>query len=210
MHKKYNHFIILSVVLFSIFAVYSYFDNQLKSEAAGDGSLTSSLGSVGVVPVSDTNKTSEDTAFLMKLNSLTRIRIDTSLFSNQSFNLLNDNNIKLEPVPYGRINPFAPTEERIIISKTISNVITNPATLISDKSAVLNGGIEGPTSSNIYFEYGKTQSLGKITSKVIPSLIGNFASNISGLDPATTYYFRSVAVVNGKQSFGEILSFNTN
>jgi hypothetical protein len=146
----------------------------------------------------------------MKLVSLTKIKIDTSLFGDQSFKALVDNNIKLEPIPYGRTNPFSPTEGRVLINTAVSPIKTNPATLISEKSAVLNGGIEGVTSDNIYFEYGTVQTLGKVTPKVIPSLIGNFASNIAGLTPKTTYYFRSVANIGGKQSFGEIMSFNTN
>jgi hypothetical protein len=212
MHKKYNKFLIVSFVGVLILGVYSYFYNDLKSEAATDSSLASSLDTTnttgGEVAVSD--QTAQDTAFITKLFSLTTIKVDTSLFTEQSFKLLVDNNIKLEPVPYGRTNPFAPTDKNAVSNKVTFSVKSNPASGISNLSAVLNGSIEGATSNNIYFEYGTDQALGKVTPKVIPSLVGNFAFRILALTPKTTYYFRTVANVNGALTFGEIISFNTN
>ena len=114
MHHKYNKFLIVSFLIVSVLGVYSYFYNDLKSEAAVDeeGALSSSLntGTSTTPTTPSSTKASEDTAFLMKLASLNRIKIDTSLFTDQSFQILVDNNIKLEPVPCGRINPFAPVE----------------------------------------------------------------------------------------------------
>lgn len=218
MHKKYNKFLIISFIIVSIFGVYSYFYNDLRSEAATvdeeDSPLTSSLDTTTTAPNTATtsSQVTEDTAFLMKLVSLTKIKIDASLFADKAFQLLMDNNIKLESVPYGRTNPFSPTTSSVANTnnKIVFLLKTNPVTLVTNKSVVLNGSLEGATSDNIYFEYGTTETLGKVTPKVIPSSIGNFASNLIGLTSKTTYFFRAVAFVNGALTLGDIMSFTTN
>lgn len=213
MHKKYNKFLIISFTLVFILGVYSYFYNGfIEQVSSADSSLTSSLGTSDVAITSDiSTKAAEDTAFLMKLASLTSITIDTSLFSDQSFKLLVDNNIKLEPTSYGRINPFSPTDKVAQVdNKSNFTLTTNPASAITTKSAVLNGTLEGEISNNVYFEYGTTPTLGKVTPKVKTSLVGNFASVISGLTPKTSYFYRADANVNGTLVFGEIIPFNTN
>lgn len=214
MHKKYNKFLIVSFIGVCIFGVYSYFYNDLKSEAASetDSPLSSSLTDTKTNPidVNQNNKATEETAFLMKLASLNTIRVNTSLFERESFKFLVDNNITLEPAPFGRINPFAPTGEQAVVNKQTFILKTMPATLIVNKSALLNGSIEGATSNNIYFEYGTTEALGKTTPKVNPSLMGTLAASINLLTPKTTYYYRVAANINGVLSYGEIMSFNIN
>lgn len=215
MHKKYNKFLIVSFIVVFIFGVYSYFYNNLRSEAATTADpITSSLDTTTTATnvVATSSQATEDTAFLMKLVSLTKIKVDSSLFNNKTFKLLVDNNIKLEAVPYGRTNPFSPTTSSVTnINNAVTFLLkTNPATLITNKSAILNGSLEGVTSDNIYFEYGITNTLGKITPKVIPSLIGNFASNLIGLTSKTTYFFRAVANINGVLTLGDITLFTTN
>lgn len=218
MHKKYNKFLIVSFIIVSILGVYSYFYNDLRSEAAttvdGESPLTSSLDTTttSTNTVTTSNQVTEDTAFLMKLVSLTNIKVDASLFTNKAFQFLVDNNIKLEAVPYGRTNPFSPTTGSVTNTNNKITFLlkTNPATLVTSKSAILNGSLEGATSDNIYFEYGTADTLGKVTPKVIPSLIGNFASNLIGLTSKTTYFFRAAANVNGVLTLGDITSFTTN
>ena len=213
MHKKYSKFLIVSFIGILSFGIYNYFHNDLKSEAASsDSSLSSSLTSNGAATtgIGDT-KTAEDTAFLMDLASLNKIKIDTDLISNKAFSLLVDNTVVLDPVPYGRINPFSPTDNTPITNNVVVALVkTNPATSVTAKSVVLNGSLEGVTSNNIYFEYGITNTFGKVTPKLIPSLVGNFSSNIILLNPKTTYYFRAVANINGTLTFGDTMSFNTN
>ncbi len=209
MHRKYNKFLIVSFVAVSMFGVYSYFYNDLKSEAASNA-LSSSLDSNTVAATTNGVKATEDTAFLQKLVSLTKININTSLLSDQSFLLLIDNNVQLEVVPSGRINPFSPVGNNVTNIKSSVVVKTNQAVSITNKSAVLTGSIEGGNSNNIYFDYGNTQALGKITPKLAPSLVGNFSSNIIGLTPQATYFYRSAANVGGTVIFGEIMSFTTN
>lgn len=216
MHKKYSKLLIVSLIGLVIFGYYSYFYNDMKSEAATSSSdeepLTSSLGTTNPVaaPVVENNKATEDTAFLMKLASLRTIKVDSSLFTSKTFSSLVDNNIKLDQAPYGRVNPFAPTENAIVANKPTFVIKTGAASQITNKSAILSGSIEGVNSNNIYFEYGITDAMGKVTPKVIPSLVGNFSSLIIALDSKTTYYYRVAATINGAISYGEIMTFNTN
>ena len=214
MHKKYSNFFIVLLVGGTLFGVYSYFHNNIKSEAATDnGSLTSSLDVT--TPTSVNTNTSQalndDIAFLMRLGSLKKIKIDISLFENKYFSNLVDNSVKLEPVPIGRKNSFSPLDKPVIANQVLYSLKTNPATSITNKSAVLMGSLEGGvTSNNIYFEYGLTEPLDKVTTKVIPSMVGNFASNINHLNPKTKYLYRAAANINGVLVFGDIMSFNTN
>jgi len=214
MHKKYSKLLIVSLIGLIIFGYYSYFYNDMKSEAATSADeepLTSSVGTADPAPVVVENtKATEDTAFLMKLASLRTIKVDASLFSSKTFSSLIDNNVKIDPVPYGRINPFAPTENNIISNKPAYTIKTGVVSQITNKSAILSGSIEGVNSNNIYFEYGITDAMGKVTPKVIPSMIGNFSSLIISLDSKTTYYYRVAATINGNISYGEIMTFNTN
>jgi len=218
MHKKYNKFLVIAAILVLILGAYSYFYNDLVSEAATadeEGAITSSLNSTvgNVAPVSDVSaQATEDTSFLMKLNSLTTIKVDTSLFEDQGFKLLKDNNIKLTPESYGRVNPFAPTGGRTVANNAPAfSLKTIPATTITNKSAILNGSLDGITSNNIYFEYGLTkESLNKTTPKVTTSLVGNFGSTITGLTSNTEYFFKAVANINGNTTAGDIISFKTN
>ncbi|MFA7000238.1 MAG: fibronectin type III domain-containing protein [Candidatus Paceibacterota bacterium] len=217
MHKKYNKFLIVSFILIALLGVYSYFYKDLTSEAAtSNSSITSSLNTA-VTSLSQVGSDGAvtDTAFLMKLDSLKKIKIDTSLLESKPFKLLINNNIKLEPVPYGRVNPFAPTDNPTINNNVVNNtpaasIKVNPPTQITDKSAIVSGSLDGAKSNNIYFEYGIADTFGKTTPKVTPSLVGNFSYKITGLSSGTTYFFRATANINGVLTFSDTISFNTN
>ena len=210
MHRRYSKFLIASFVAIVMFGVYSYFYNHLQSEAS-DSPITSSLGGGATNTQGITTNTNSDTAFINNLTSLNTLQIDTTLFNDKGFSLLVDNNISLAPVPYGRPNPFAPTDKTATSgSKNSYTIKTSDASSVKTTSAILNGSLEGATSSNIYFEYGTTNSLGKTTTKVIPSLVGNFAYNLTSLTPKTTYFFRAAASVGGTIVYGDIMSFSTN
>ncbi len=212
MHKKYNKFLVISFAIVLVLGVYSYFYNDfVGSVYSADSSLTSSLGTNAPIGTSDTSQqAADDTAFLMKLKSLTVIKVDTSLLKQQGFMLLVDNNIPLEPALYGRTNPFSPTSNSSVSNLPTFTVKSNSVSAITNKTAVLNGVLEGSTSDNVYFEYGTTNALGKITPKTSTSLIGNFSAVLSGLTSKTTYYYHAVANVNGIIVFGDLLTFTTN
>jgi hypothetical protein len=211
-----NKFLIVLAVAIMLGGLYVYFYKDLNVSAAtqtqSDSSLSSSItGNPSLSSLDD--KIAEDTAFLSTLVSLTTINIDTSLFSNQSFNALNDNTVKLEPVAAGRQNPFAAIDVTSLDNASVSTspVITNQPTQVTDKTAILNGAVNSASGvTSTYFEYGPTASLGKTTQSAKQSLVGTFIMNISGLASKTTYFFRAVAKINGSIVNGEIISFNTN
>lgn len=216
MHKKYNKFLIASFILVSLLGIYSYFYKDLKSEAAtSNNSITSSLNNEAApLPQVGSDGAITDTAFLMKLDSLKKIKIDTSLLESKPFKLLIDNNIKLESVPYGRINPFAPTDNptinNVVNNTPVVSVKVNPPTQVTDKSAIVSGSLDSAKSNNVYFEYGIADTFGKTTPKVTPSLVGNFSYKITGLSSKTIYFFRAAANINGVLTFSDTISFNTN
>ena len=87
---------------------------------------------------------------------------------------------------------------------------TKLATLITNRSAFLNGSLEGATSNKIYFEYGPTINFGRTTIPVTTSMIGDFGINVPGLNPKTTYFYRAASNVNGAIIYGVVMSFSTN
>lgn len=221
MHKTYNKFLILIAIAILLSGSYVYFSHDLDAQAAStsnqnNSALTSSNG-LSKVPVLDSRneKISQDTAFLTTLTSLNKLKIDTSIFSRQSFISLRDNTVTLEQVTPGRPNPFAPINSEnnpTVVPAQTSAVTTNEATEITTNSALLNGTIDsslsGVTSS--YFEYGPTEALGTVTPTAKQSLIGTFFTGLTGLKSKTKYYFSAVAKINGSLSYGEIVSFTTN
>lgn len=214
MFKGHKKFLIVFFIGVVALGVRFYFHGDSRSEAATDSPLTSSLDTTNQTSSSSTGseQAAGDIAFIKQLESLKRIKIDSSIFLEKGFSLLVNNKIKIEPVPYGRVNPFSPTtgEGASTVSKPTTIAKTNPATLITNKSAVLNGSIKSSAAStNIYFEYGTDEKLGKATPKAVPSLVGSFASNITTLLPATKYFYRSAVGVNGVMYYGEIVSFTT-
>ena len=88
---------------------------------------------------------------------------------------------------------------------------TNSASNIGQNYATLNSSVNPNNSNtNIWFEYGTTQSLGNTIGN---QSIGNGSSIIyptaylSGLTSNTTYYYRVVAQNSYGTSYGSILSF---
>jgi hypothetical protein len=221
MKNLYHKFLIVSTIGIFIGGVYLYVSKDLNSEgmvpvAFGSSLLSSTTTTDSSVPLDD--KVASDISFLTTLASLKNIKIDTSIFTNDSFKSLQDNSVKIESVVPGRLNPFSPVSNTYVNSNsnpglnlTTSNVVTDPPSQITDQSATLNGTVN--TTSKIkdaYFEYGTTQSLGTTTSTVKLSLVGTFIKNVSGLTSQTTYFSRSCAKINNIASCGEIVSFITN
>lgn len=92
-----------------------------------------------------------------------------------------------------------------------SSVITLTPSNVSSGFARLNGVITGATGpTNVYFEYGKTITLGQTTSLqyVQPSGAMTFFDSIN-TQPNTTYYFRAVMQSNGMLVRGSIMSFTS-
>lgn len=186
---------------------------SITNIAHGASDLESTSGGI-TTPVSTTSandKISADISFLTNLTSLGNIKIDTNFFKDKAFTSLKDNSVTITKVEPGRINPFAPIENASIeVTIPVSKVITGNPTQITDKTAVLNGTINVTGGvTDIYFEYGKTETLGTVTENLKPSLVGSFIKNILGLTPKTNYFFRSCAKINGVANCGEAVSFST-
>ncbi len=214
MNKTYHKFLILFSILILIVGVYFYFSNSLKSEASltsSTSSLQSSLNSNGLSS-SPNDKIASDIAFISTLASVSRINIDTTLFTNKSFQALNDNTVKLEVGVPGRINPFSPIGNNPLLNTIYpSQVITNKPLEIKNKTAVLSGTISSTTGvTDAYFKYGLTKNLDLKTPTATVSLIGVFISNITGLKSETNYFYKACSKINGATFCGDIISFNTN
>ena len=216
MHRIYNKFLIVAAVALLIGSFYVYLSNNLNAQAASllstDSAISSQTGSSPAALLATNDKINVDTSFLSTLVSLTKIKIDTSIFTDKSFQALNDNTVNLETIAPGRENPFSPIQTVVQVDVApLSPVVTNEATQVTNKTAVLNGTINNLSGiTSVYFEYGITEDLGKVTPAVKQSLVGTFITNVTGLTPATSYFYRAVAKVGTGPVYGEILAFNTN
>lgn len=217
--KRYNKFLIVSTIALLLGGVYLYSSHNIQSDpiipTAYGSSLASSAGAEPLQSSSTTtqdDKIGEDISFLTTLVSLKNIKIDTSIFSDKYFNRLQNNAVKIEKVTPGRTNPFAPISTSTISINTasLSKVVTDPPTQITDKTAVLNGTINSSGVTDIYFEYGTTPSLGSVTGIVKQSLVGTFIKNIVGLSPKTNYLYKACAKISGAVLCGDVVSFTTN
>lgn len=220
MRNIYNKFLIVSTIALLIGGVYLYNLNHLNytknTPVAFNSLLASSSDSLASIQSSGAqeNKISSDVSFLTTLVSLKNIKIDTTLFTNKSFNVLKDNAVKLEPVVAGRANPFAPINAStagVGTDGSTSKVVTDQPTQVTNTTAVLNGTVNVTNGvTDTYFEYGTTESLGTNTATVKQSLVGTFIKNILGLTPKTNYFFKACAKINNVALCGDVVSFTTN
>ncbi len=90
-------------------------------------------------------------------------------------------------------------------------VITNQATEITDSTVTLNGELESLGEGEyaaVYWEWGASEVFDKETSPQVMTSPGTFSFHLSGLKPATEYFFRANAA-NINRAFGETLTFTT-
>ena len=213
MKIKYKKFLAISTIFIILGVVYLYISNDVKSDndlvKVALGSSLSSTRTGIVDSPSLSNDINSDIAFLATLVSLKTINIDTTIFSNKSFNSLVNNAVKIEPVTPGRSNPFSPINNSNNITST-SSVVTDQPTQITSTSVTLNGTVNITNGvTDVYFKYGTTESLTTTTTKVEQSLVGTFIKNITGLISKTNYFFKACAKINGVENCGEIVSFLT-
>jgi hypothetical protein len=217
----YNKFLIVSTIALVIGGAYLYFSDNLKSTdivpiAYGSSLASSNDNTVAGNSASQNDKISSDISFLSSLVALKNIKIDTSLFTDDSFNKLENNAVKIVPVTAGRENPFAPISNINSVDITTSTVsvpkvVTDQPTQITDKTVVFNGTINTTSGvKDIYFEYGTTTSMGTVTTMIKQSLVGTFIKNVLGLTPKTNYFYKACAKINSVLSCGDVVSFTTN
>ncbi|MFA6006577.1 MAG: hypothetical protein WC764_02510 [Candidatus Paceibacterota bacterium] len=102
-----------------------------------------------------------------------------------------------------------------IVSQTVApqaslTATTNPASGLTQNSAMLNGSVNGTNVTNVtrWFEWGTTQSLGQSTSQQFGQ--GSYSDSVFNLQPNTTYYFRAAARSNETNTvYGSIMTFQT-
>ena len=99
------------------------------------------------------------------------------------------------------------------LSASVPNVTTNTATNVTQNSATLNGTVNANNqSTTVWFDYGETSgSYDKQSSTETLAGSSNTAVSItiSGLSPATTYYYRIAAESDAGTSYGDEMSFTT-
>jgi len=91
---------------------------------------------------------------------------------------------------------------------------TTAATSVTGISASLNGTYNtAGVSGTVQFEYGTSSTLATYTTVNATTLTSSAATarsyTLSGLTPATTYYYRMVVIVNSVRYVGGIVSFTT-
>jgi hypothetical protein len=91
-------------------------------------------------------------------------------------------------------------------------VMTNPATNVTNSSAILNGTVyPHGLSTTVHFQYGRTTSYGSVTPNQTKT--GNtyqaVSANITGLAASATYHFRIVATNSSGTRYGSDRTFTT-
>ena len=94
---------------------------------------------------------------------------------------------------------------------TFPSVVTQPASDVRYRTAILNGNLSGKGSAEnvtVYFEYG-IASYTNTTALQITNATGDFSDSLTALAPNTTYHFRAVAAGDGAPVYGSDLTFMT-
>lgn len=113
-------------------------------------------------------------------------------------------------VSYGNTISFKTTSASIP-----SNIVTNAITNITANAGYFSGSVSidgGATISSRGFVYSNTSTspvIGSSTSITAGSGTGSYNSNVSGLQPNTTYYVRSFATNSAGTAYGNMRSFTT-
>ena len=108
MKPMIKNILIAFIIILCVVGIYYYFFNNKSNKNLGT-LISSNSDSVSGV----STKINEDTAFLSTLIGLSGIKIDTAIFTSQTFSSLVDNYVPVnstsEGIP-GRVNPFASIE----------------------------------------------------------------------------------------------------
>ncbi len=113
-------------------------------------------------------------------------------------------------ITYGQAFQFSTTGSNNLSQ---ASVMTKQATYVSTNTALLNGSVN-PNGGvgNGWFEYGPTASMGLKTNSQAVGSGSNFVDTswaLTGLTPATTYYYRAVGQTSAGTANGSVLSFRT-
>lgn len=114
-------------------------------------------------------------------------------------------------IAFGSTLSFATLAPVIVPGNNLPYVTTNSASNISQNSATLNGYVlPNSSNTNVWFEWGITQSLGNSTNSINYGTNGtSFMTTLYNLNSNTTYYYRAVAQNSAGTVYGNILSLTT-
>ncbi len=90
-------------------------------------------------------------------------------------------------------------------------VVTKDASEVMSHSAILNGELKSVGEGNyvaVFWEWGNSTDFGNETAPQVMTSPGTYSVYLSGLQPETEYYFRSVAS-NINRTYGNVISFTT-
>jgi hypothetical protein len=100
--------------------------------------------------------------------------------------------------------------DRVTLTLTSAAVTTNPAVILREDTARLNGNLGSKGSAatiTVFFVWGESAgSLGNATPQQNRTTTGAFTASLAGLQVGQTYYFRAVAI-GLDNATGVILSF---
>ena len=113
--------------------------------------------------------------------------------------------------------PISPEPEPEVSPAVLDSAVTVGADHISPVSAVLNGqAILAYATPEISagFQYAESPAELPFSATTLEAVIAdanyNFSLGVSSLDPGKTYCYRSVIQVEGREHYGETLTFTTN
>lgn len=205
MIKKLRPILIFAGVIILAMIAYSFFKKLAPASSGSTLATTSSVQDMG------TNDVAVGGEFVTMLLNLRTISLDDSILHSPTFTGLKDFSIVLTQLGnQGRPNPFAPFGvEATSPTNTNSPVITNAISGITTTGAALSGAISaGTVPSERWFEWGTTDAFGNQTTKITLAT-SPFSATLTGLVPATNYYVRAVATVNGQIVYGNQQVFKT-
>lgn len=111
------------------------------------------------------------------------------------------------------------SNNNVVYTSTVPPVTYNNAndgvniTNITSTGAILNAVLTNPNrqSAQGYFEWGPSTGFGNVTpmTELGTGYTSNFSGTLTQLTPNTTYYFRAVAVLNGRTIRGATKNFQT-
>jgi len=210
MKKTITRNIIIIVVVVALGAGgYILFFQNNQNASTNALQTTTNTGAISTDGSAATGTDNVGQDFLTQVLNIQSIKLDTALFSNKAFTVLQDFNLPIPPdTNPGRQNPFAPLgSDSTVVSTQVST--GNPSSVTATTST-LNGTLTvSDPSATRWFEYGTTKALGTLTAPTSQTTPGVFAEKITGLTPNTSYFVRASASIGGVTVTGNVVTWKT-
>lgn len=208
MTKKAKTLLIILVIGVIILLV--LLSQKKAATPAPQGTLTSSTALP--FPETQTTTPSNSDEFSALLSNISRISIDTTLFTNPAYLMLRGFPVSLGTDVVGRNNPFAPVgTDGVSVGTTAVMIQTLQPGKVTSTSAEFGAQVtlSDTVPTSVVFEYGPSDIFGKVTTPIVVTKSGTTLVTVTQLLPETTYYVRSVAVRGGETVTSQTMSFIT-